>query len=128
MVIDTSALLAILLGEPEMRAFSKKIEADPVRLLSVASYLETAIIFDDRLGYEGARDLRLFLAEAEIEIVPVSLDQAEIARQAYRRFGRGNHPASLNFGDCFAYSLARMTGERLLFKGNDLSRTDIEAC
>jgi ribonuclease VapC len=128
MVIDTSAVLAILLGEPERRRFNEKIEADPVRLLSAASFLETAIIIDDRFGYEGARDLKLFLAEGEIEIDPVTLDQAEVAREAYRRFGKGNHPAALNFGDCFAYALARIRGEPLLFKGNDFSQTDIEAC
>jgi ribonuclease VapC len=128
MMIDTSAVLVILLGEPERRRFNEKIEADPVRLLSAASFLETAIIIDDRVGNEGARDLKLFLAEAEIEIDPLTLDQAEVAREAYRRFGKGNHPAALNFGDCFAYALARIRGEPLLFKGNDFSQTDIEAC
>jgi ribonuclease VapC len=128
MVIDTSAVLAILLGEPERRRFNEKIEADPVRLLSAASFLETASIIDDRFGNEGARDLKLFLAEAEIEIDPVTLDPAEVAREAYRRFGKGNHPAALNFGDCFAYALARIRGEPLLFKGTDFSQTDIEAC
>jgi ribonuclease VapC len=126
MVIDTSAVLAILLGEPEQRRFNEKIEADPVRLMSAASYLEVAIIIDDRLGYEGARDLKLFLAEAEIEIASVTLEQAEVAREAYRRFGRGNHRDSLNFGDCFTYALARVAAQPLLFKGNDFARTDIE--
>jgi ribonuclease VapC len=128
MVIDTSAVLAILLGEPEQRRFNEKIEADPVRLMSAASYLETAIIIDDRFGYDGGRDLKLFLTEAEIGIEPVTLDQAEVAREAYRRFGKGNHPAALNFGDCFAYALARLSGEPLLFKGNDFTQTDIPAC
>jgi ribonuclease VapC len=82
MVIDTSAILAILLGEPERRRFNERIEADPVRLLSAASYLETAIIMDDRFAYEGARDSKLFLIEAEVAIEPVSLEQAEIARDA----------------------------------------------
>ncbi len=128
MVIDTSAVLAILLGEPERRRLNEKIEADPVRLMSAASYLETAIIIDDRFGDEGARDLKLFLAEAEIEIESVTLEQAEVAREAYRRFGKGNHPAALNFGDCFAYALARISGEPLLFKGNDFRQTDLTAC
>jgi ribonuclease VapC len=128
MVIDTSAVLAILLGEPERRRFNERIEADPIRLMSAASYLETAIVVDDRFGYEGARDLKLFLAEAEIAIEPVTLEQAEAAREAYRRFGKGNHPAALNFGDCFAYALARITAQPLLFKGNDFRRTDVEAC
>jgi ribonuclease VapC len=128
MVIDTSAVLAILLGEPERRHFNEKIEADPIRLMSAASYLEAAIIIDDRFGYDGARDLKLFLAEAEIAIEPVTLEQAEVAREAYRRFGKGNHPAALNFGDCFAYALARVTDQPLLFKGNDLAQTDVDAC
>jgi ribonuclease VapC len=96
-----------------------------VRLMSAASYLEAAIIIEDRFGYEGARDLRLFMVEAAIEVVPVTLEQAEIAREAYRAYGRGNHPARLNFGDCFAYALAKSSAEPLLFKGDDFSRTDI---
>jgi ribonuclease VapC len=128
MVIDSSAVLAIMQGEPEKRSLNEKIEADPVRLMSAASYLETAIVIDDRFGDEGARDLKLFLTEAEVEIVPVTLDQADIARAAYRTFGRGNHPTRLNFGDCLAYALARSAGERLLFKGDDFPKTDIEAC
>lgn len=125
MVIDTSAVLAILLDEPEMTVFTERIAADLVRLMSAASYLEAAIIIDDRFGYEGERDLRFFLTDGAIEIVSVSVDQVEIARAAYRRFGRGNHPAALNFGDCFAYALAKATGEPLLFKGNDFARTDL---
>jgi ribonuclease VapC len=128
MVIDTSAILAILLGEPEQRRFNEKIEADPVRLLSAASYLEAAIIIDDRFGYEGARDLKLLLTEAEIAIESVTLEQAEVAREAYRRFGKGNHPAALNYGDCFSYALARITDQPLLFKGNDFVQTDVKAC
>lgn len=125
MVIDSSALLAILLGEPEIRAFNQKIEADPTRLMSVASYLEAAIIIDDRLGPEGGRDLRFFLLEADIEIVPVTIEQADVAREAYRRYGRGNHPARLNFGDCFAYALAKISSEPVLFKGDDFAKTDL---
>jgi ribonuclease VapC len=127
MVIDSSALLAILFDESEQRQFNEKIEADAIRLMSAASYLEAAIIIDDRLGYEGARDLKLFIAEAEIEIVPVTLEQAEIAREAYRNYGRGNHPAGLNYGDCFAYALAKTTQQALLFKGDDFAKTDIVA-
>jgi ribonuclease VapC len=125
MVIDSSALLAILFDEAEQRLFNEKIEADAVRFVSAASYLEVAIIIDDRLGYEGARDLTLFIAEAEIEIIPVTLEQAEIAREAYRNYGRGNHPARLNYGDCFAYALAKATQQALLFKGDDFAKTDI---
>lgn len=127
MVIDSSALIAILQDEPERAAFVRKLGADRVRLLSAANWLEAAIIVDDRLGETGARDLKLFVLEAAIEIVSVTAAQAELARVAYRRFGRGNHPARLNYGDCFAYALARETGEPLLFKGDDFSRTDIPA-
>lgn len=126
MVIDTSALLAILLNEPERRSFTKMIEADPIRLLSAASFLEAAIVIDDRFGYEGERDLRFLLIEAAIEVVDVTLEQVERARHAYRTFGKGNHPAALNFGDCFAYGLAKTSGEPLLFKGDDFARTDID--
>jgi ribonuclease VapC len=127
MVIDTSATLAILFDEPERRMFNEKIESDATRLMSAASYLEAAIIIDDRRGSEGERDLRLFIAEAEIEIIAVTVEQAEVAREAYRQFGRGNHPAGLKFGDCFAYALARVASEPLLFKGNDFSKTDLAA-
>ena len=126
-MIDSSALIAILRDEPERAAFVRKLGADRVRLLSAANWLEAAIIVDDRFGENGARDLKLFVLEAAIEIVPVTAAQAELARAAYRRFGRGNHPARLNYGDCFAYALARETGEPLLFKGDDFSRTDIPA-
>jgi ribonuclease VapC len=128
MVIDTSAILAILLAEPERRGYIERIESDPVRLLSAASYLEAGIIIDDRFGYDGTRDLKLFLTEAEIVIEPVTLEQAEIARDAYRIYGKGNHPAGLDFGDCFAYGLAIATGEPLLFKGEDFARTDVPPC
>jgi ribonuclease VapC len=128
MVIDSSALLAILFGEREKRRFNEMIEADAVRMMSAASYLESAIMIDDRLGAEGARDFKLFLAEADIAIEPVTLEQAELARDAYRRFGKGNHVAALNFGDCFTYALAKATGEPLLFKGSDFSQTDIDRC
>jgi ribonuclease VapC len=127
MVIDTSAVLAILQDEPERRAFNERIEAAPVRAMSVANWLEAAIIVDDRLGFEGRRDLQFLIQEAEVQLMPVDLDQATVAREAYRRFGRGNHPAALNYGDCFAYALAKLRGEPLLFKGRDFARTDIVA-
>ncbi len=127
MVIDTSAILAILFNEPERRLFNEKIAGDAVRLVSAASYLEAAIIIDDRLGFEGTSDLKLFFAEAGIDVEPVTLEQAEVARGAYRNYGRGNHPARLNFGDCFAYALAKVSKQSLLFKGKDFSATDISA-
>ncbi len=124
-MIDSSALIAILQDEPERPVFVRKLAQDPVRLISAANWLETAIVIDDRFGEAGARDLKLLLIEAAVEIVPVTAAQAELARAAYRRFGRGNHPAKLNYGDCFAYALAQETGEPLLFKGNDFGQTDI---
>jgi len=127
MVIDTSALVAILLDEPERRAFNEKIEADPRRLLSAVTFVETALVIEARVGEAGGRELDLFLHRANVETVPVDADQAEIARRAFRRYGRGRHSAGLNFGDCFAYALVKTTGEPLLFKGDDFGRTDIVA-
>jgi ribonuclease VapC len=128
MVIDTSALLAILLNEPERRTFIDKITADDVRYLSTATLVETAIVLESRKGLQAQQELDLFLYKADMEIVPVSVVHADIARKAYRLYGKGRHPAGLNFGDCFAYALAKATGEPLLFKGNDFSRTDITSC
>jgi ribonuclease VapC len=125
MVIDTSAIIAILLDEPERRRFNEKIEADPARLVSAASYVESALVIESRLGEAGGREFDLFLHRAVIEVVPVDGDQAEIARRAFRKYGRGRHRANLNFGDCFAYALGKATGEPLLFKGDDFGWTDI---
>ena len=125
-MIDSSALVAMLQDEPERAAFVAKIAADPVRLLSAANYLEVAIVIDDRFGAAGARDMKLLLVEAAIRIMPVTVEHAELARTAYRRFGRGNHPARLNFGDCFAYACARHFDVPLMFKGSDFPQTDIE--
>lgn len=125
MVIDTSALAAILFDEPERRRFNELVEADPTRLISAATLLESSIVVEGRSGEAGGRELDLLVHRANLEIVPVDGDQVEIARAAYRRFGRGNHPAALNFGDCFTYALARSTGEPLLFKGDDFARTDL---
>ena len=124
-MIDSSALIAILQDEPERPVFVRKLAQDPVRLISAANWLEMTIMIDDRFGEAGARDLKLLLIEAAVEIVPVTATQAELARAVYRRFGRGNHTAKLNYGDCFAYALAQETGEPLLFKGNDFGQTDI---
>ena len=128
MVIDSSALLAILFDEPERRAFNQMIEADPVRLLSAANFVAAALVVEARLGEAAGREFDLFLHRAEIEIVPVDADQAEIARRAYRRYGKGRHRAGLNFGDCFAYALAKTRGEPLLFKGEDFAATDVARC
>lgn len=126
MVIDTSALLAILLGEPEAPHFAKAIEDAAPRLLSAASLLEASIVAETRKGEAAGRELDLFVYRADIEIVPVDQEQAEIARIAWRRYGKGRHPAGLNYGDCFSYALAKVSGAPLLFKGNDFSHTDVE--
>lgn len=125
MVIDPSAILAILFDEPERTAFVRLIAADPVRLLSAASLVEVSLVVESRKGDGGRADLELFLAEAGIDVQPVTPAQATLACDAYRRFGKGRHPAGLNFGDIFAYALAKAMGEPLLFKGNDFARTDI---
>ena len=127
MVLDTSAVLAILLDESERRLFGDAIESDAVRLISAASYFEAAIVMESRHGDDGVAALKRLLAEAAVEVVPVTLDHAETARQAYRRYGKGYHPAKLNFGDCFSYALAKIAREPLLFKGTDFVQTDIVA-
>ena len=125
MVLDTSALLALLLDEPEAEGFRAAVEEDASRLVSAATVLETAIVIEARKGEAGGRELDLLLHTAEIEIVAVDAEQVAEARRAFRRFGKGHHPAGLNFGDVFAYALTRTTGEPLLFKGDDFSRTDV---
>lgn len=127
MVVDTSALLAILQDEPERRPFAEALEAADARLISVATLVETSILVESRYGAEGLRDLDLLLERAGIEAVPVDLEQAREARSAWSRFGKGRHPAGLDFGDCFSYALARVLGEPLLYKGEDFSRTDVRA-
>jgi ribonuclease VapC len=125
MVIDTSALLAILGDEPERRSMNEAIEAAEAVVMSVASWVELSIVVEARHGAAGLRELDRFIERASIELVGVDVDQARIARDAYSRFGKGRHAASLNFGDCFIYALARMLGQPLLFKGDDFSKTDL---
>jgi ribonuclease VapC len=125
MVIDTSAILAILQGEPERRAFNEAIEAASERRLSAATFVELSIVIAARFGPEGIRDLDLFLGTAAIELVSFDTDQAQLARSAFSRFGKRRHPAGLNFGDCFSYALASAYDEPLLFKGNDFPLTDL---
>lgn len=125
MVIDTSALLAILWDEPERRSLIEKIEAADARLLSAASFVDISIVIEARHGAEGVKLLDLFLDRAGIEIAPVDDEQAREARLAFSRYGKGRHAAGLNFGDCFAYALATTSGESLLFKGLDFAATDI---
>jgi ribonuclease VapC len=128
MVIDTSCLIAIFLHEPERQAFLDLILAARARRISAASVLESGMVIEARRGEMGSRELDLFLSRLQFEIVPVDAEQVEVARMGWRKFGKGNHPASLNFGDCFAYALAKISGEPLLAKGDDFRRTDIELC
>jgi ribonuclease VapC len=128
MVVDTSALVAILFGEPEAEGFAEAIEQDAVRLMSAASVLEAAIVVESELGDAGARELDLLLYQAEVAIVPFSPDHLAAARHAFRTFGKGRHAAALNFSDCFSYALSKSTGEPLLFKGDDFARTDVARC
>jgi len=127
MVIDTSAIIACLLGEPERTLLVAAMEADPVRLISVVGVVEASFVMLSRKRADGLADLQAFLDDGEIERIPVDVRQAEAAVEAFRRFGKGRHPARLNIGDCFAYALAKTTGEPLLFKGADFARTDILA-
>jgi ribonuclease VapC len=127
MVLDTSAILAILQNEPERRPFNEAIETAETRVLSVASFVESLMIIESRYGADGVRDLDLFISKAQLELVAVDLEQAHLARQAFRQFGKGRHPAGLNFGDCFSYALARSRSDALLYKGSDFGRCDIES-
>ncbi|MEE8595695.1 MAG: type II toxin-antitoxin system VapC family toxin [Gemmatimonadota bacterium] len=124
MVIDTSAVAALLFNEEEARRLEVVMEEDPVRLLSAASLLECAIVVEARYGEHGGRELDLLLHTARVEIASVDEAQAEVARRAYRRWGKGLHRAGLNYGDCFSYALSRTSGEPLLCKGGDFARTD----
>lgn len=127
MVIDTSALVAVLFDEPERTRFAEAIAADPRRLVSAASIVESSIIVEARRGESAGRELDLLLHRAGVITVAVDAEQAEEARRAWRHFGKGRHKAGLNYGDCFAYALARVSGEPLLFKGKDFALTDVEA-
>jgi ribonuclease VapC len=128
MVIDTSALLAIFLAEPERQSFLNLVLEAETRLISVANVFETGIVLEARRGPTAGREFDLFVVRAGLQIAPVDAEQVEIARSAWRKFGKGRHPAGLNFGDCFAYALAKAAGEELLAKGADFALTDIEMC
>jgi ribonuclease VapC len=126
-IIDSSVLVAILAHEPESRAFTNAIKSVVVRRISAATYVETAAVVDGRRDPVLSSSLDRLIAMMRIEVVPFSVQQARLAREAYQRFGRGSgHPAHLNMGDCFSYALARDLGEPLLFKGTDFALTDIE--
>jgi ribonuclease VapC len=126
MIVDTSALLAILRDEPEARLFAEAIARATTRRISAANFLEAAIIIDASSDPIASRRYDDLLKAAEIEVEPVTKEQARLGRDAYRDFGKGSgHPAQLNFGDCFAYALAKDMGEPLLYKGDDFARTDV---
>jgi ribonuclease VapC len=126
MVIDTSAILAILLQEPEAFVFADAIAKSQTRLVSTSTVLEATMVLESRLGELGRRELDLFLYATKTEIIAFDAEQLALARQAFRRFGKGKNPAGLNFGDCFSYALAKATGNPLLFKGIDFAQTDVE--
>ena len=126
MIVDTSAILTVLFREDEAPKFEHLIATSPCRM-SVANVLESAMVVESRGGRAAGTALDAFLAGAAIEATPITADQLEITRNAWRRYGKGNHPAALNFGDCFAYALASATGEPLLFKGDGFAHTDIVA-
>jgi ribonuclease VapC len=127
MIVDTSALLAILREEPEAAACASAIESSTVCRLSAANFVEAAAVVDGSRDPIASRRFDDLLEAAEIVVEPVTEVQARTAREAYRDFGKGSgHPAKLNFGDCFAYALAKVTGEPLLFKGDDFAHTDVK--
>lgn len=127
MIIDSSALVAILQAEPEGEALVRAILMDSNRIMSSGNVLETGMLIHARYGSEGTRDLDLLISKLGIDITEFTPEQAGIARKAFMDYGKGRHPAGLNFGDCIAYATARDTGEKLLFKGEDFSQTDIPA-
>jgi ribonuclease VapC len=125
MILDTSALAAIFFGEPELELYVQVIH-DAVRCrISAANFVELSMVVEGQIGPEAGRQCDVFFRRAEIVIEPVTVEQAHLARQAFLDFGKGRHPAKLNFGDCFAYALAKATGEPLLYKGDDFSKTDV---
>ena len=126
MIVDTSALIAILRDEPEAPACAQAIENAAVRRISAVNFLEAAIVIDGSRDPIASRRFDELISVAELVVEPVTETQARIGREAYRDFGKGSgHPAQLNFGDCFAYALAKIAGESLLFKGSDFARTDV---
>jgi ribonuclease VapC len=122
--VDASALVAVVLGEPDAERYLDALEAGPARL-SLVSFVEAGMVVGARQGPDAARDLQILVDGTIDELVPVDADHAHVAVNGWRRFGKGRHPAGLNFGDCFAYAVARLAGSPLLFKGDDFTQTDI---
>jgi ribonuclease VapC len=128
MVVDTSAIAAILFSEPEASAMEAKIVRDPSRMISAATWLEASIVVEARLGDAGQRELALWFQRIGCEVVPVDQEQADMGRRAWHRFGKGRHAAALNYGDCFSYALSVTRHEPLLFVGENFSKTDVAPC
>jgi ribonuclease VapC len=127
-IIDASALIAILRDEPDAIAYARVIEAATRRSVSAVNFVEAAVVIDGSRDPVASRRFDELFAAAQLSVEPVTREQAQLAREAYRDFGKGSgHPARLNFGDCFAYALAKVTGEPLLYKGNDFSHTDLQS-
>ena len=126
MIVDSSVIVAILSGEPEAQSLADAIAGAPSREISALNYVEVAVVIDSRDDPVFSRKIDDLLRDAQVGIEPVTVEQARIARAAYRDFGKSRHRAGLNFGDCFAYALAKDKGEPLLFQGDDFSRTDVE--
>lgn len=125
MVVDASALVAILLDEPERAAYNAAIAGSVVRLVSAATLVEASLVIESRKGANGRAELDRFVLRARLDVVAFDARQADAARNGWRRFGKGRHPAALNLGDCFSYALAKCMGEPMLFKGTDFTLTDI---
>ena len=128
MVIDTSAMIAMLMREPSADRLVAAVEADRTRLVSEGTVVEASLVLLGRYGDAGDTQLDRLLRGIGVEVVPVGEEQVALARDAALRFGRGRHPAALNFGDCFSYALAVARSEPLLFVGDDFSKTDVEVC
>jgi ribonuclease VapC len=127
MILDTSAVIAILAEEPDAELYIQAISKAKLSRLSAGSFLELSIVLEGQFGIEASQQCDALFRRAGVAIEPFTVEQAHVARQAFRDFGKGRHPASLNFGDCFAYALAKVTGESLLFKGDDFVKTDIRS-
>jgi ribonuclease VapC len=127
MILDTSALVAILFGESEADRYIQLIQSADRCLISAGSFLELSIVLERQTGPEVTRQCDMFFRRAGISVEPFTVEQAHVARQAFHDFGKGRHAAGLNFGDCFAYALTKVTGEPLLFKGEDFKKTDVVA-
>jgi ribonuclease VapC len=126
-IVDSSAVIAILMREPDAERFERALDLAPRNAMSTATYVELINVIDRKAGGYLLGNADELLATAMVELIPFTLEQAQWARHARLTYGIGHHPARLNFGDCFAYALAKVTGEPLLFKGDDFSRTDVVA-